>query len=243
MSPRLHLRGGEKACAHKVKKKEVENMMPIYHVFNKSIARYVIFNSHLDYIRMIEAMCYYRAAMPPVKFSWWKNEQPASDPLFHRVGGDRGQANWPSDIARLVDIIAYCLMPTHIHFVLRELGSGGVSRFINRLLNSYTRYFNVKYRRKGPLWQSRSKKVLLMHDNQLLHVTRYIHLNPVTAFLVEKPELWDSSSYREYTQADSTSEKICNLEGILALHPSSYKEFVESRIAYQRALSRIDHEV
>ena len=69
---------------------------------------------------------------------------------------------------------------------------------MRRLLNSYTRYFNEKIKRKGPLWEGRFKKVLVNSDEQLLHLTRYVHLNPVSAGIVEKPEDWPCSSYREY---------------------------------------------
>jgi putative transposase len=80
-------------------------------------------------------------------------------------------------------------MPTHIHLVLRQLKDGGISKFMSNILNSYSRYFNIKHNRKGPLWEGRFRKVLVGSDEQLLHLTRYVHLNPVTACLVDKPKI------------------------------------------------------
>jgi len=61
----------------------------------------------------------------------------------------------------------------------------GISLYMKNLLNSYTRYFNTKTKRKGPLWQGRFKSVLIKMDEQL-YLTRYIHLNPTSEDLVEK---------------------------------------------------------
>jgi putative transposase len=110
---------------------------------------------------------------------------------------------------------------------------------MSTILNSYTRYFNTKHKRKGPLWESRFKSVLVETDEQLLHLTRYIHLNPVTAFLVDKPEEWKASSYNEYLLKVSGSDRTCNYDGILDIEPSSYRKFVEDRISYQRELAKI----
>ncbi len=78
-------------------------------------------------------------------------------------------------------------MPTHIHLILKQLKEDGISAYMSKILNSYTCYFNRRTKRKGPLWESRFKRVEVTSDEQLLHLTRYIHLNPVTAHIVEEP--------------------------------------------------------
>jgi putative transposase len=110
---------------------------------------------------------------------------------------------------------------------------------MNRVLNGYTRYFNAKHHRKGPLWTGRFKRVLVETDERLIHLTRYIHLNPVTAYLVDKPELWQFSSYREYLIREPMKEKVCEFKHLLEISPNEYKKFVDDQISYQRELAAI----
>lgn len=136
-------------------------------------------------------------------------------------------------------------MPTHIHIMLEELRACGISTFISNTLNSYSRYFNIKHKRKGPLWEGRTDKVRIESDEQLLHTTRYIHLNPVTNYLVKRPEDWPYSSYNEYISNSKSVNKVCFYEHLLDKKPNDYKRFVEAGVAYQRdmaALKRISHE-
>ena len=141
---------------------------------------------------------------------------------------------------KLVEIISYCLMPSHFHLVLRQLMDNGISIFISNICNSYTRYFNLKHNRKGPLWQGRFKNVLVENDEQLLHLTRYIHHNPVTSNFVDDPSEWAYSSYKEYIQ--DTGEKLCKFD-ILDIKPGAYKRFVLSQKDYQKRLHIIKKQI
>ena len=142
---------------------------------------------------------------------------------------------------KLVDIVAYSLMPTHIHFILKQLDDAGISRFMSNLLNSYTRYFNLTHGRKGPLWQGRFMSILVERDSQLLHLTRYVHLNPTTAGIVNRPEDWSYSSYREYLKTIPPEEQMCAYADLIDLSPQDYRKFVEDRISYQKELAVIKH--
>ena len=194
----------------------------IYHVYSKSIAEYAILNNDFEYSRIREVIEYYRIEKPFASFSRFK---------------ERNMKVKQFDTKRLVQIICYCIMPTHIHLVLKQLKNKGISIFMSNVLNSYSRYFNIKHNRKGPLWESSFKKVLVENDAQLIHLTRYIHLNPVTAYIVNKPEDWQWSSYKEYIS--SNKDSICKYDDVLNIKPAIYKEFVEDRISYQRELARI----
>ncbi|MDO8489408.1 MAG: transposase [Candidatus Omnitrophota bacterium] len=207
----------------------------IYHIFNKSIAGFKIFNNETEYSRVISILRYYQIAKP-LRFSDFVR--------FNRINEDnlegfiRGHLK---DKEKIVEIIAYCIMPTHIHLILRQLKEKGISVFMSNVLNSYTRYFNTLHKRKGPLWEGRFKNVLVETDEQLLHLTRYIHLNPVTAYLADRPGFWNFSSCKEYflETNDDTVNKICNFTGLIDVTPVSYKMFVEDRISYQRDLAKI----
>jgi putative transposase len=204
-----------------------------YHIYTKSIAEYKIFNSVEEYQRGFETMNFYRAENPPCRFSSWFS--PSCRPEVRRpeVQKEKGR------LGQLARIIAYCFMPTHLHLILQQLKEDGISRLMSLMLNSYSSYFNRKHNRKGPLWESRFKVVVVKNDEQLLHLTRYIHLNPVTSRLVNKPEEWVYSSHREYLGLVKEEQKICDFSGCLEVDPLRYQRFVCDRIDYQRKLAKI----
>ena len=204
----------------------------VYHIFTKSIADFKIFNTDKDFKRMLETVAFYVEKGLSCKFSLFakRQTQPNFKPVLQRH---------KTDVKKIVRILAYCIMPTHIHLILEQLEENGISRFINLVLKSYSKYFNLKHRRKGPLWEGRFKNVLVESDEQLLHLTRYTHLNPVTAFLVNDPQDWLFSSYREYIGLCEKEKSICDFSDRLNVDKSSYKEFVNDQIGYQRALAKI----
>jgi putative transposase len=193
-----------------------------YHIFTRSIANFQIFNNENEFSRMLDVICYYQRAKPKIKFS--KFIQLGQEFQLNRKECFSGKD-------KLVEIVAYCFMPTHLHLILKQLKENGISIFMNHVLNSYTRYFNTKHGRKGPLWEARFKSVLVESDEYLIHLTRYIHLNPATAMFVDKPENWKFSSYKEYLSVAHT-DKICKYDELLDVIPCSYKSFVEDRISY-----------
>lgn len=204
----------------------------IYHIFSRSIAEFKIFNSNDDFQRMLHLLAFFQVEEPPSSFSVYtrlkKVQMEGFEKCFDLITKDQ---------ERIVQIITYCLMPTHIHLVLKQLAPAGISIFVGNVLNSYTRYFNLKHHRKGPLWESRFQNVLVKDDEQLLHLTRYIHLNPVAASLVDKPQKWAYSSYKEYT--DVADHLICQFRDLIEFDQDKYKKFVEDRISYQRELAKI----
>lgn len=102
-----------------------------------------------------------------------------------------------------LSVIAYCLMPNHYHFLLRPEKDSALSRFIQRLFNSYTQAFNRQQDRSGTLFEGRAKSVLVDTDEYALHLCRYIHLNPVRAGLVAHPSKWAYSNYLEWVERRS----------------------------------------
>ncbi len=201
----------------------------IYHVFSKTISGFKIFRNKSEYERMRNLIRYYRIEKPSFRFSAFstikKREKFYQKHLLTKKC--------------LVEMISYCLMPTHIHLILKQVKDRGISIFMSKVLNSYTKYFNHKNKRKGPLWEGRFQNVRVKTDEQLLHLTRYIHLNPVTAHLVDKPQDWKFSSYLEFLEKVTQKDKICNYSVLLSIKPDTYREFVNSHIDYQRELASI----
>ncbi len=99
---------------------------------------------------------------------------------------------------RYVSILAYCLMPNHYHLLVEELIDEGISRFMSRVGNSYTKTFNSKYHRSGRLFESQYKSVRITCDGQLIKIIDYIHQNPVRAGIVGDVSLHSWSSWKEY---------------------------------------------
>lgn len=93
---------------------------------------------------------------------------------------------------KYVEILAFCLMPNHLHLLVRQLKDGGIIKFMRKLGIGYGKYFNIKYKRKGYVFQNRFVAVRIKNEKQLIAVLIYIHTNPIS--LIE-PE-WKENGIR-----------------------------------------------
>ena len=147
-----------------------------------------------------------------------------------------------------VNILAFCLMPNHFHFLIQQSSPNAISKFLSDLCNSYSRYFNTKYETVGGLYQGRFKAKKVDKDEYLIHVSRYIHLNPVELFgpsknLVNNSLAYKWSSLRYYLS--SSKNEIVDTNIILNYFSKKnpvedYKKFVISNIEVP-AYSDIEH--
>src|SRR5258708_7069643 len=94
-------------------------------------------------------------------------------------------------------VLAYCLMPNHYHLVV-SVHSPNFSEAMRSFGQAYTQAINRRFDRSGTLFEGRFQAIHIDREANLMHLSRYIHLNPVKARLVELPEAWEYSSYREY---------------------------------------------
>lgn len=207
----------------------------IYHIVNRGVNHQPIFNNKWDYNRALELIWFYEFTKPPMRFSYY-DRLPADE---------KNQVLRSLEISpKSVSLIAYCLMPNHFHFLLRQGGDHGISRFLANFQNSYTRYFNTKHSRSGHLFQGQFKAIRIDSDNQLLHTSRYIHLNPYTSYVVKTiDELKDYewSSLKQYLE--KKTDGLCETETVLGNFSSGakYLEFVNDQKDYQRTLDQIKH--
>jgi putative transposase len=95
-------------------------------------------------------------------------------------------------------VIAYCLMPNHYHFLLRQDDEDKIYRIFNYSFISYARYYNRKYERKGHIFRSPLQHKIVDNPTYLLQLCKYIHLNPVYAGIVDNPKEWEYSNYKEW---------------------------------------------
>lgn len=208
----------------------------IYHVINRGVASQPVFLSQRDYQRALEAILYYQYQKPHLRYSFFLRLPVQQRQDFLNKLKLKGEC--------LIEIIAYCLMPNHLHLLLKQCRENGISFFMSNFANSYTRYFNTKQKRKGHLFQGKFKAVRVETDQQLIHLSRYIHLNPYSSYLIktlDELESYPHSSFPEYLHLQK--EAYCNKEIILTYFKgsNSYKKFVFDQSSYQRELEKIKH--
>jgi len=207
-----------------------------YHVFNRSINKEAIFTSQRNCIRVLETFNYYRYENPSIRLSY-----------YLACGVEKRKEIFESlknSVKENIKIISFCLMPNHFHLLLRQEIDNGISKFLAQFQNSYTRYFNTKNKRQGHLFQGQFKAIRIEDNEQLIHVNRYIHLNPYTSFVVKT--LDELSEYRFsslYEYLDKSKNSYCMKEDILShfTDSQSYKQFLYDQSDYQRTLDRIKH--
>jgi putative transposase len=203
----------------------------IYHIFNRGVASMPIFLDERHYWRCLDTLLYYQEESPKIRFSYFSRQQ--------FLDKDK-KPNKPKQ--HLVKIISYCFMPNHFHLLLEQSVDNGISNFMSKFANSYTRYFNTKNKRIGPIFQGKFKSVLVETESQLLHLSRYIHLNPYSAGLAENINQLDKyqySSLPEYLHLTNTN--YCQKDIVLSYfkQKNSYRNFVYDHADHQRNLQNI----
>ena len=129
-------------------------------------------------------------------------------------------------------LYAYCLMPNHFHLLI-EMKDDLVSRIMQRVLTGYSQYHNRKYKKIGHLFQGRYKSILCQTDRYLGELVRYIHLNPVRAKMVKRPEDFEYSGHRAYLGLDKTG--LVDTEPVLRHFGATKKRAVEVYIRFVEA--------
>lgn len=126
-----------------------------------------------------------------------------------------------------ISVIAYCLMPNHYHFLVRQDGKHPVGLFPQRIFNAYVKAFNKKYRRKGTLFEGRYKAVHVGETVYLYHLCRYIHCNPVKAGVVDDAAEWPYSNYGDWL---FPRQSVLTDREFITQHfsdPGEYQEFAQ----------------
>lgn len=166
-----------------------------YHIYNRGVEKRDIFIDDQDYRVFLHFLKNYLSS-PPKLLTHPVQEVTGSGPVrlrpFKTFFGE-------------ISLLAYCLMPNHFHFLIKQANKNSMTRFIQALCTSYSMYFNKKYKRIGTLFQGPYKAALVMEDSYLLHLSRYIHLNPTElltgpgpARVPIKPGNYSYSSYPYY---------------------------------------------
>ena len=208
-----------------------------YHVFNRGVNSQKIFNCERDYFQFIDRIKYYRN----------NNLSNSYSNVINLPLQIRGELLNKIDNSRdlLVDIIAYCLIPNHFHFLLKQRIENGISRFTANLSNSYTRYYNIKHKRIGPILQGKFKAVEVLSDEQILHLSRYIHLNPFSSGVVKNTQDLLKYPYSSLPEYLSSQKGICQTSIVTGQFgdKTSYRKFVTDQADYQKNIQIIKKEI
>ena len=136
-----------------------------------------------------------------------------------------------------VSIMAYCLMPNHYHFILRQHENGSISRFIQTTFNAYSQAVNLSTGHSGTLFQGRVKGLEITSDEYAIRLARYIHFNPVAAGLVSKSEAWEFSDYQEWAGIREGRLSDLTLRDAYYNNPQEYKALMDEYIAEEEILN------
>ncbi|MBL7045202.1 MAG: transposase [Parcubacteria group bacterium] len=188
-----------------------------YHIFNRGVDKRIIFQDQDDLKRFFQSMKEFNVEEPIG--SIYENSFNKSKNQLENLVSKQEQ--------KLVNFICYCLNPNHYHFILEPLVENGVEKFMQRI-GGYSRYFNLKYKRNGALFQGRFKAVHISSNEQLLHTSVYVNLNDnIHALGSRVPKL---SSWNEYTR--NINSIFCKKDIILDQfdNKEEYKKFAEESL-------------
>lgn len=198
-----------------------------YHVYNRGIEKRIIFEDEMDYKTFLKYLK--ESLSTPQELRKSNNQKMKTVKLTDLQGAtlqiyERPVKNFKDSI----NLVAYCLMPNHFHLLIEQAEIMDMKKFMQSIITRYSMYFNKKYGRVGKLFQGHYKAVLVNEEGYLLHLSRYIHINPseytdnlVTAY----------SSYGEYLGIRNT--KWIKPEVILSFFNSSSKDFMRGINTYK----------
>lgn len=186
-----------------------------YHIYARGASRQEIFREPADYYVFLEL---FRRYLSPEEI-----KDSAGIP-YAKLNED-------------IELLCYCLMPNHFHLLVYQVNDRAMQRLMRGVMTAYSRYFNKKYNRSGGLFESRYKASRISSDEYLMHITRYIHLNP------KQWRDYTYSSLNLYIKQNDTD--WLHEQRILDLFSSrsAYLEFVQDYEAVKESLALIKSEL
>lgn len=207
----------------------------IYHVFNRSVERRPVFTNKREYQRMLDILSYYRHTDLTMRYSQFKSLPEVARKDMRELLEQRQKFE--------VELYAFALMPNHFHLLIKQVTHKGISSYLSNISNSFAKYFNIRHKRTGSLWQRPFKAVRIENDEQMLHVSRYIHLNPVSSYVIKENELdcYPWTSLPEYLNVQKSG--ICDSRMIRDHFKTitAYRSFIHDQVGYAQELEKIKH--
>ena len=163
-----------------------------YHIFNRAVNKQVIFHEIGDYARFLFLILYFQS---PINFPQIGRlvKQFVKSSAFDIMNEDEIIKK------RRVELVAFCIMPNHFHLIIKESDEGGITSYMQRVLTSYSKYYNTKYEKSGHVFQGPYQAVHISNNRQLLHLSAYIHRNPrEISKWFNKEDQYQWSSYQDF---------------------------------------------
>ncbi len=144
-----------------------------YHVYNRGVLKRDLFLDTRDYARFLFLLLFHQSST--ITFSNLGRE--VSYFVRHQMFNISSQNTKKINETKKVHLVAFTLMPNHFHLLLQEQSGAGIPKYLQRLGNAYTKYFNTKYKQNGHLFQGRYQLVHVGDNEQLLYTSAYLHRN------------------------------------------------------------------
>lgn len=193
-----------------------------YHIYNRGVEKRIIFCDSQDYKVFLSYLKEYLQPPPPVE----KRTEVIGNLSF--IAPKRPLNNYNQEI----ELLSFCLIPNHFHLLIKQKSSRSVEFFMRSLLTRYVSYFNKRHKRVGVLFQGPYKAILIRNENYLLHLSRYIHLNPKKHLDVKESPLHSTySSYGDYLGLRKTD--WINTDLILSFFKTAQRNTYQDILSYQ----------
>lgn len=160
-----------------------------YHVYNRGVEKRVIFLDEQDYSVFLSYLQVYLLPKDEEGLRCILTSETSTPKEKNSALKQLQLKNYSNSI----ELLCYALMSNHFHLLIKQSDTT-INYFMNSLGTRYSMYFNRKYKRTGVLFQDVYKAVLVASDEQLLHVSRYIHTNPTRALRLS-PEQWSQAPF------------------------------------------------
>lgn len=218
----------------------------ILHVYNRGVDKRTTFELGSDYMRFGELLWF--CNLYNYSYSRYRDhkkqaqsKQQDAEEIFRTIDH---HYRYPKS---LCSVVAYAFMPNHYHLVLQETQDRGISKFMSKIINAYTKYFNTKNERSGNLFSGAYKHVSVKKEEQLLHLSRYVHINPTAAGLASVFDLKDYqwSSLPEYLgeAKEEDNAALCDAKDLVLSHFKSrqtYLNFVTAEFREDEAAYKLE---
>ncbi|MDO8521166.1 MAG: transposase [bacterium] len=177
-----------------------------YHLYNRGNRGQGIFLDENDWSRFLFLILYCQSPLPVSNIGhrvklYIKHERFS---LYDVLVDDIAKR-------RYVELVNFTLMSNHFHLTIKETEEHGIARYMQRVLNAYTKYFNTKYKKEGHLFQGPFQAVHVKTNEQLLYLSTYIHKNPrAIREWRDKEEKYPYGSLQDYVKENRWGKLLCS---------------------------------
>lgn len=197
-----------------------------YHIYNRGVEKREVFSCTEDYFRFLKSLKEFNTSVPVGGLY----EKYLREKEYRRHEMSTGK--------KLVEIIAYCLNPNHYHLILKQLEDRGIEKFMQKVGNGYSKYFNHKYKRSGVLFQGVFKSIHIDSNEYLLYLSVYVNKNNFIHGYNKSD--WKYSSLLDYLGKEK--DGLCNKNVILGQFKNieEYNEYMKVNALYLKEKKEIE---